>query len=368
MKEIRCPLCGFVARKNGKKAAGSQRWRCKSCSTVFTKNIDNTTSQFKRFLNWLLGKTVQREMPGDGRSFRRTNEKFWHIWPLPPKIENSSKVVFVDGIHLSNKLCVVICCNKTHVLGWYVCRDENSRAWKALLSRIAAPQMVVSDGGKGFKKALKEVWPHTQHQRCLFHAFNQVKKDTTTHPKTPAGRELYELAKELLNVKDKIKAAIWIEKLHKWNERYKDFLSEMSLDEYGKLRPTHYRLVRANKSLIKLVREGTLFTFLKGQNLPPTNNQIEGGVNAQLRSMLRNHKGLPLERRLKAIYWWCYMHSPKVLPLARILDVMPTDENIRDAYRELLSRQQLEGCIPRWGDAVAWSELHLSTTNGHPWD
>ena len=59
-------------------------------------------------------------MPGQGRSFRRTVAKFWNLRPLPPKIEVSSTVVFVDGIYLARNACILICCNEKHVLGWYV--------------------------------------------------------------------------------------------------------------------------------------------------------------------------------------------------------------------------------------------------------
>ena len=53
--------------------------------------------------------------------------------------------------------------------------------------------MVMSDGGSGFNKALRKTWPHAKHQRCLFHVFSQIKRYTTTRPKTLAGIELYAL-------------------------------------------------------------------------------------------------------------------------------------------------------------------------------
>ena len=62
------------------------------------------------------------------------------------------------------------------------------------MSRIATPTVVVSDGGPGFRKALKKVWPKAKLQRCIFHAFQQVKRYTTTRPKTIAGAELYGLS------------------------------------------------------------------------------------------------------------------------------------------------------------------------------
>lgn len=30
-------------------------------------------------------------------------------------------------------------------------------------------------------------------------------------------------------------------------------------------------------------------------------------------------------KRLKAVYWWCYMHSPRPLSISDILNCMPTD-------------------------------------------
>ena len=34
------------------------------------------------------------------------------------------------------------------------------------------------------------------------------------------------------------------------------------------------------------------------------NNVIEGGVNAQLRAMMREHRGMSDLRRVKAVFWW----------------------------------------------------------------
>src|SRR3712207_7215765 len=70
-------------------------------------------------------------MVGQGRSFRRHTAMFWEYWALPPKVEMPSKVIYVDGIYLARKACILIACNDTYVLGWYLCRYENARAWEA---------------------------------------------------------------------------------------------------------------------------------------------------------------------------------------------------------------------------------------------
>ena len=84
--------------------------------------------------------------------------------------------------------------------------------------------------------------------------------------------------------------------------------------------------------------------------------------------MLRDHRGLSVERRIKAIFWWRYMYSPDPLPAAEILRVMPTDRSIAAIYGRLDERQKLEGTIPRWGDAIVWSELHSSEPYRMDWD
>ena len=374
MNQVRCFNCGNICVKNGKTKAGTQRWLCKECSATFTNPIDNSTKQFVQFQHWLFSKAVQKEMPGAGKSFRRKISKFWEIWPMPPKIESPMKVVYVDGIYLRRKACILICCNERYVLGWYLCRYENSRAWEALMQRIAAPAMVVSDGGPGFRKALKRVWPKAKLQRCTFHAFLQVKRYTTDRPKTIAGIEMYMIAKDLLMIKDMEQAGHWVTRLINWRIKHKTFLSEMTRDEKGKLRPMHERLLKAERSLARLVRQNTLFTYLDeslsyGEELPSTNNRIEGGINAQLRTMLRNHRGMSIERRIKAVFWWCYFHTPKPLSASEILKVMPTDRSISKLYKAMNERAKLEGSIPTWGDAIVWSELHKS--NSYPiylWD
>ena len=374
MKHVLCPICAGRCIKYGKNKSGSQRWFCNRCKTIITPKIDNSTKQFKIFLKWLFSKETQRSLPGEGRTFRRKTSRFWELWPLPPIVEESRDVLFVDGIYLGRKACILICCDAEHVLGWYLCRYEHAGAWNALMSRIAAPRVVVSDGGTGFAKALRKSWPQTSHQRCLFHVFSQVKRYTTTRPKTAAGLELYCLARDLLHLDDLEAADKWTERFIEWMRKYNRFLSQMTYDEFGNSRPTHERLIKAQRSIMKLLREGTMFTYLDeslkaeiGQ-IPSTSNQIEGGINARLRAMLRNHRGLSVERRIKAVFWWCYMHSPRPLSVSELLVTMPTDHSIADIYKRMTKLEQKTNSIPTWGDAIVWGELHHSSAYPSYWD
>ena len=210
MNVVRCPSCGGRMKRNGTTSAGSTRWRCKACGASLVDKIDNSAKRLDEFLGWLLTKRRQADMPGGGRTFRRRTAEFWHVWPLPPVTGEVCRVVFVDGLYLGRKACVLIARSEESVLGWYVARSESSGAYRALMARIAPPEVVVTDGGSGFQKARRQAWPDTRVQRCTFHAFEQVKRYTTTRPRTQAGVDLYALAKGLLRVGDPGQAAAWL--------------------------------------------------------------------------------------------------------------------------------------------------------------
>ncbi len=164
IKQVVCPDCGRKCIKHGILKSGSQRWFCKHCKVAFTNKINTDSHDLKLFLKWLFSKQLQQDMPGGGRTFRRKTAKFWSIWCLPPKIEEVYDVLYFDGIYLTRKLCVLICCSKDHVLGWYVCRYENSRAWQALMDRIAAYR---TKSVCGFFKLIPINWKFRGHMELI---------------------------------------------------------------------------------------------------------------------------------------------------------------------------------------------------------
>lgn len=360
-----CPSCGKAMKRNGRTSAGSQRWRCRGCGTSATHSNDVSGRELAAFVGWLLSKESQQSMPGAGRTFRRRAEALWKIWPMPDVVDEVHRVVYVDGIYLERNLCVLIACTEEHVLSWYLARGETALAWRALLRTIAPPEVVVTDGGSGFASAVAAEWPGTRVQRCAFHAFCQVKRCTTTRPNLQAGRELYQLAKDLLRVETLHQADLWVERLLQWCDFWNDFLNERTRADGG-WEYTHERLRKARRSLVRLVNDGTLFTYLDPElaaegPLPSMNNVIEGGVNAQLRDVLRNHRGLKVDRRIKAVYWWCYMRTESPMSFSEIRRSMPTDDEI-DLLHEIYSGNPVPSMDPvEWGNGLTWSEFHHST-------
>lgn len=308
MSAPKCPICHELMKKHGKTKAGKQRWICKSCKATKTHAINSDAKQLKIFLDWLLSRKRQTDIThATDRTFRNRTARFWKYWALPPLIDEIHKVVYVDGFHLGRKAVVLIACSDEYVLGWYLARHEHTQAWVNLLRRIAPPDMVVSDGGQGFRNAVKQIWPDTQIQRCAFHAFNQVRRCTTHNPRLVPGRELLLIAIDLLHIKTEDEALVWLKRYFDWCKYWDEFLAEKSYID-GKHVFTHEKLRKAKRSLNRLISSGHLFTYLDpllslDTSLPSTNNRIEGGVNAPLREMLGLHRGMSLNRRIKAIFW-----------------------------------------------------------------
>ena len=362
MKSVNCPCCGSPMRRNGRTSAGRQRWRCSSCGASRTVRYDDRASRLKEFLGWLLSKGTQLEMPGGGRAFRRRTSEFWALWPMPIPDGEWHRVPCVDGIWLAGRLVVLICCSDERVVSWYMAESESARAWSALMAPAPAPDVVVANGGSGFARAVRETWPRTRMQRCVFHAFCQVGRYTTSRPRLQAGRELYGLALDLLRLRTLNQAELWAERYVDWCGFWTDFLEDTSLVN-GRRVYTHERLRRARRSLSSLVSAGTLFTYLdpeltRSGPLPTTTNAIEGGVNAQLGAVLRNHRGLSALRRVKAVFWWCHVHSGDQRTAAERLATMPTDDDIELLYRTYSASPKRDDGGPKWGDRAVWEELH----------
>ena len=274
-------------KRSGRASAGSQRWRCGSSTTP---SYDDTAARLGEFPAWLTSKDTQLSMPGRGRTFRRRTAEFWRVWPMPEPTGEACRVLFADGIWLARDLVVLIAHDGEHVVSWYMAQAESSRAWEALMEPIPAPDVVACDGGTGFERARRRAWPRTRVQRCLSHAFCQVRRCATRRPRLQVGREPCALALELMRLETLRQADWWVERYLQWCEFWVDFLEERSMQD-GRLVYTHERLRRARSSLSRLVSRGTLFTYLDPAltaegPLPRTNNAIEGGVNAQLRDML----------------------------------------------------------------------------------
>jgi hypothetical protein len=332
---------------------------------VFPKKQDTALEDF---LSWLFSKNTQAQAGSQtSRSFRNHTARYWEYWPKTPLVDEPHEWVHADGIHLGRNAVVLIAVDETgFVLGWHTARSESARAWSTLFSRIAPPRVLVCDGGSGIRKAMRQAWPGTRMQRCLFHVFMDVTVLTTRHPQLQAGRQLLDLAHRLLHATTRQRATRWLRDYSAWESRWHEWLAETSTYTDGSIQQAHQRLVRARNMLNRRIGEGVLFEFLQPEHdhhdVPWTNNRIES-LNARLRDMLRNHRGLSLIRRIKAIHWYCSRHTAHPEPLDHTLEHCWTDQQIQDLYQQAWQNQPeqawaLTGIPMRYGTGIQWNEFH----------
>lgn len=306
-----CLICGELLVKNGKTAAGTQRWRCRSCgASSVRRRIDVTRrEQLRRFLTWLTGKNTQAEIDGGtGRTFRHDTAWCWTLQPRMPVTGEVHDAVLVDGIWIGDWCLLIALSDTGHVIAWQWSGGETTAAWQALFEQVPEPGVVVTDGGSGIRSALANAWPDTIIQRCIFHLQMNVTRELTRRPRLKAGRALRRIAKALTDIHNIDDAIAWRLTLEAWWQQYGHLTRERTMYDNGQFGFTHLRLRKAWNILHRATEAGHVFTYLKHKN-PRTTSPLEGGINAQIRYLLRHHRGMNIEHRRRAVEWFLLLHE-----------------------------------------------------------
>lgn len=174
-----CDICSASLKKNGYTTAGAQRFRCTRCgsSTTLTKPALTDRHVLRWFVSWLLEGFNPATVGISPRTFRRKIAHLWQIQPRPILTGEIHDVLILDGTWIGNMVCL-IASSPTHVIAWHWATQENAHSWQVLMDTLPPPRIVVIDGGSGIAKALRTSWPTTHIQRCLFHVFLNVKRQT----------------------------------------------------------------------------------------------------------------------------------------------------------------------------------------------
>lgn len=174
-------------RKNGRTAAGTQRWKCADCSlgTTAPRPDRRHDADLRAFLDWLLSGRTQGDMGSGPRMFRKRTSWCWNIRPEIPTPAVKHHTVMADGTYMSHDWCLIVAVDGEtgEALGFQWCSHESKDAYAALFSRIPAPDVLVTDGLRGAESACTEVWPGARIQRCLVHVQRNTRADLTSKPR-----------------------------------------------------------------------------------------------------------------------------------------------------------------------------------------
>ena len=282
---------------------------------------------------------------------------------MPEPTGEVFRVLFLDGIWLDRDLVVLIAYDGEHAVSWYMAETETSRAWEALMAPIPAPGVVVCGRRHGVRVGRPPGMAAHEGPEVPLPRVRAGEEVHDDEAEAPGGQGALRARARADAPRDPppgglvgraLPAAVRVlGRLPRGRERG------------GRPAPVHPREAQEGPllALAGSSRGGALFTYLDpaltaGRPLPRTNNAIEGGVNAQLRDVLRNHRGLSLMRRAKAVFWWCYMHTEGPRPARELLRSMPTDADIDPTLQDLLGRPQARGRRTGVGRQGVWEELH----------
>jgi hypothetical protein len=255
-------------KKNGRTAAGAQRWKCPECRVGATapNRRQAMLRQLGSFVARLLGGHTLRE---EGRSFRRGTAWCWQVDPVIPLPEAKSHVLETDGTYVNGRCLLVLMDGSTGLvvrIRW--CAHESIAQYRALFHGVPAPDVLVSDGMRGMSAAARAEWPAARLQRCLVHVHRDTNRDLTHRPRSQAARELRKLSSRLFRVRTVQDAAKWGEALNAWHQRWKATANEKTTARDDPAHAagrkwwwTHKRLRRCYKRLEKLFRDGSLFAY-----------------------------------------------------------------------------------------------------------
>ena len=208
-----CGVCGQKLVKNGKTSSRRTRWRCLACgaSAVKSRPDISARAQADLFIKWLLEGYSVNQLGIGKPSFATKTAWCWQVEvPKPSVTGEVYDQVLLDGIYLAYGWCLITATNGEKIIDWQWCQRENSAAYQALMNRLPAPTVVVTDGGTGIVKALRLTWPQSRIQRCLFHIRANTITDLTRNPQSEAGKALLGLANQLMGVKTPEDAGKWL--------------------------------------------------------------------------------------------------------------------------------------------------------------
>ena len=169
---------------------------------------------------------------------------------------------------------------------------------------------IVSDGGTGIGNAVFNVFGNIPHQICLAHLHRDIINAIGRFPKDERIKRLKKLADHIWRIESKEALHWWKDKLQKWIDKNKDFLTETKHLDTGGWWYIHKGVRKAVRILISL--PDTSFKFLDHPLMPKTTNELEGSISVLSRKH-NLHKGLKKERVKSFLYWFIYFYNRRIL-------------------------------------------------------
>jgi transposase-like protein len=149
-----------------------------------------STSDVQDALSALLGKDAPNLSPPVIAGLKKDWQSEYERWQKRDLSARHYVYMWADGVYLQARMedhaeCILVLIGATpegkkELIGFQVGVRESAQSWRELLIDLRGrglrigPQLAVGDGALGFWRALDEIFPGTQHQRCWLHKMANV--------------------------------------------------------------------------------------------------------------------------------------------------------------------------------------------------
>lgn len=323
-----------------------QRYVCLTCHRSFIRQKTQTVGfkDFRSFYQFILGNKNRLQIASDANISRKTlSVAFLTFFTKPltpvevmrvfPLTRKKDWVLALDGTWLRRFGVIMIYWNYTTNEGiWW--SWESSESYLAIAMGLSGvveqmkvdylPSGVVSDWKGSIVAGVERYIGVIPHQRCLAHVKREIERLLPRHSPYQATLELRRVGLALLQVKTFEQKEAWILFLNSWHTLYSSVLTERSIPELPtktrhKWWYTHSNVRRAYRTLTK--DQEHLFKHLDHPLLPSTNNTPEG-INSDIKTKLRNHRGMKADQQYQFVSWYLtFKKIKKPTDLKRLWDM-----------------------------------------------
>ena len=318
-RKTRCPHCGFFEVIKWGKQCGHQRYKCKSCNSLFTirRRDVSRANRFVWFEWWVLRKqTISQISDLSGHSERQLCRWFDEYLKEYPQWEIQRREMvnlLIDGTWFPNKMCLVVYRDdrvKTTLL-YRLTDDEWEEQIREDLENLCKAgirvESVTSDGGKNIIKAVKKACPDATRQRCLAHIQRECLSWLTKRPRSQAGKELRKIVCLICAINTHNDKRQWLLYLREWYDRHKDYINQKTFKEESHNEWYTHKMVRKAYVHIKKALPD-MFHFLDNPRIPKTTNALESYFG-HLKENVSLHRGLSYEHSQNYVKWYLYFRN-----------------------------------------------------------
>lgn len=320
-KRPKCLSCNKLLTVWGKTPHKKKRYGCHNCrKTRVYHHIRKRRDFFPFFRQYVLwGHTYAQLSDISGYSIQYLSRKFHeYLLQSPPDIpllnQSNTEEAFLllDGLWLKRGFVLMAYRQSRNLKLLHISvvgREAATKIAKDLRYILSLGYRftgIVSDGGTGIVKAVRDVFLHIPHQICLAHLHRDIINAIGMYPKSERIRELKRLADHVWLIESKEALRWWKKQVDEWIKNHNAFLKEKRYD----LDYNWWFIHKGVRRAIGILRSlpDTSFKFLYHPLMPKTTNELEAQFGHLGKRWLA-HRGLKTEKWEQFMRWFVYFYN-----------------------------------------------------------